>query len=320
VQHIVHTYDGTTERLYIDGVERPETVALSGDYSNWDTTDLFSIGNEAGSDRPFHGEVYLVAVYDRALSAAEVRQNFDAGKTASTNPNCPIVDSVSDLVIKDTTISDAQNYDSDAGIIFDNVVMAATANVVAASTFELHLRTGTRIVVGARFDARVKDRDGLSNRCEMKYFGNLKQEPGGDFDGDGLTNLQECQLGLSPCNADSDGDGMPDGWEVQHSLNPAVNDSSADADNDGLTNLEEYQHVTDPNNPDSDGDDMPDGWEVQNGIDPLADDADLDADNDGFSNLTEYQFGSMANDANSRPPLYDCQYDANGNLIQVVEH
>jgi hypothetical protein len=35
-----------------------------------------------------------------------------------------------------------------------------------------------------------------------------------DLDGDGLTNLQECNLGTDPTKRDSDCDGMDDAWEV----------------------------------------------------------------------------------------------------------
>jgi hypothetical protein len=217
-------------------------------------------------------------------------------------------------------INGTKIYDSPEGIVFDAATIQPAADVTADAAYEVTLKPGTLIATGARFVARMKDNDGLSNRCEMKYFGNLNEGPGGDFDDDDLTNLQECRIGLSPRNADTDGDGMPDGWEVQHGLNPTVNDSSADADGDGLTNLEEYQHGTDPNNPDSDGDGMPDGWEVQNGLDPLSDDANGDLDGDGYTNGVEYTFHTAANDADSKPPRYDFQYDDNGNLIQVVEH
>jgi beta-lactam-binding protein with PASTA domain len=89
VQHLVHTYDGNTERLFIDGVQQPATVALSGNYNSWDPTDWFNIGNEASSQRPFVGEIYLVAVYDRALSVADVQMNFNAGPNGDSTP--PVV-------------------------------------------------------------------------------------------------------------------------------------------------------------------------------------------------------------------------------------
>jgi LPXTG-site transpeptidase (sortase) family protein len=41
-----------------------------------------------------------------------------------------------------------------------------------------------------------------------------------DPDGDGLTNLQEFNLGTNPLKADTDGDGYPDGREVLNGYNP----------------------------------------------------------------------------------------------------
>jgi hypothetical protein len=66
-------------------------VSLSGSYTNWDATDLFNIGNEGSNERPFVGEIYLVAVYDRALSPVEVLQNFDAGPLGEPPVNQPPV-------------------------------------------------------------------------------------------------------------------------------------------------------------------------------------------------------------------------------------
>ena len=79
--HIVHTYDGTTERLYVNGVENPTTLARTGVFSNWDVADPLTLGNERTGDRPWAGTMRLMAVYDRALTPAEIQQNFDAGST-----------------------------------------------------------------------------------------------------------------------------------------------------------------------------------------------------------------------------------------------
>ena len=89
--HVVHTYDGTTERLYMDGVLHPTTVTSAGNFSNWDLTDLFNIANEASSDRPWHGTILIVAVYDRALANVEIIQNFTAGPNGGTVVNQPPV-------------------------------------------------------------------------------------------------------------------------------------------------------------------------------------------------------------------------------------
>jgi len=65
-----------------------------------------------------------------------------------------------------------------------------------------------------------------------------------DPDRDGLTNLQEFQLGTNPNNPDTDGDGLTDGDEVN-------------------------KYHTNPLLPDTDGDLIPDGVEIQTGTNPL---------------------------------------------------
>jgi glycopeptide antibiotics resistance protein len=52
---------------------------LGTDFSNWDQTFPFQLGNEASLDRPWIGTIYLVAIYDRALSQEEIHSHFRAG-------------------------------------------------------------------------------------------------------------------------------------------------------------------------------------------------------------------------------------------------
>lgn len=77
--HLVTTYDRDTVRVYVDGERRFEEDLDGADVSGWSRDYPLLVGNEATRDRPFEGEVYLVAVYDRALSASEVAQNHRAG-------------------------------------------------------------------------------------------------------------------------------------------------------------------------------------------------------------------------------------------------
>jgi hypothetical protein len=62
-------------RLYIDGVLDISTTAISYDSSISSTT---SIGRNPGFGEYWNGNVSFTQVYNRALTAAEIRQNFEA--------------------------------------------------------------------------------------------------------------------------------------------------------------------------------------------------------------------------------------------------
>ncbi len=93
-----------------------------------------------------------------------------------------------------------------------------------------------------------------------------------DADGDGLSNLEEFELGTSVNAADSDGDGIADGDEVNGdgTGSGGTDPTDPDSDDDGLLDGEELARGTDPNDPDSDDDGLSDGLETELGLDPLA--------------------------------------------------
>ena len=79
-----------------------------------------------------------------------------------------------------------------------------------------------------------------------------------DFDEDGLTNLQEYELGTEPYNDDTDGDGLNDGEEINTYITDPL---KVDTDDDGLEDGDEIYFETDPLNPDTDGNGVLDGDE-----------------------------------------------------------
>jgi hypothetical protein len=106
--------------------------------------------------------------------------------------------------------------------------------------------------------------------------------PSGDPDGDGLTNLQESQLGTNCSESDTDGDLLGDGWEVLYSLNPLLTDSAEDdLDGDNLSNLQEYLNYTDPFSNDTDNDGLNDSFEIS-WIEAVNGSTSFDSDGDGF--------------------------------------
>ena len=81
--HVVFTYVSSTtaRKTYIDGSVEASDTTIAGDFDNWDSGSDFelALANELTENRDWLGEFYLVAIYDSALSASEVTQNFNAG-------------------------------------------------------------------------------------------------------------------------------------------------------------------------------------------------------------------------------------------------
>jgi len=80
IVNAVYTYDGTNTRLYIDGV-LASTVAYTTD------PQYFGSGNRnlqlgrwghPGYERYFNGNIYQASLYNRALTASEILQNYNA--------------------------------------------------------------------------------------------------------------------------------------------------------------------------------------------------------------------------------------------------
>ncbi len=83
ITHVVGVYDNTSIKILVDGetiYEKP----LTGDIEYADLTNaptrIGALGASPGnvSDRYWHGNIYDVRFYDRALSDAELATNFDA--------------------------------------------------------------------------------------------------------------------------------------------------------------------------------------------------------------------------------------------------
>lgn len=77
--HLVatRTPDGVV-RLFLDGRE-VATNTVAGDMNRWPDDCRLVVGNEVGGERPWRGEIALVALYARALAAEEITRNFAAG-------------------------------------------------------------------------------------------------------------------------------------------------------------------------------------------------------------------------------------------------
>jgi len=169
------------------------------------------------------------------------------------------------------------------------------------------------------------DTDGLPNGWETEH-GLDPRDPDdatADADNDGLTNVDEYQLGTDPTVADTDGDGTSDaddlfptdGAETADADGDGIGDNAdTDDDNDGLLDVLEDGNgngrvdvaETDPFNSDTDGDGTSDGDEDANlngcveagETDPRL----SDTDGDGISDSVEVDMGTD-------PLLFDTDRD-----------
>ena len=142
------------------------------------------------------------------------------------------------------------------------------------------------------------DNDGMHDEWET-LFGLDPFDPSdavNDLDSDGLTNLDEFQLGTEPNNTDTDSDGLLDGDEVnRYQTSPQLADSDGDLLLDGL----EVELLSNPLSSDSDNDGLLDHYEYSFGTDINVDDAGNDLDSDGLTNLEEFQLGTEPNNTDT---------------------
>ena len=80
LQHVVMTFDPLRgRRIYVNGQDTGVQDVGGGTLGEWDNSFALVLGNEVSNDRPWAGVVRLVAIHDRALTEAQIQQNFDAG-------------------------------------------------------------------------------------------------------------------------------------------------------------------------------------------------------------------------------------------------
>ena len=199
---------------------------------------------------------------------------------------------------------------------------SATVSAPVAETYQWQVdyyldgsSTGT-VTTGNRFTFFVDDTDGdgLPDVFELEFTSpqsNVSMNPGDDDDNDGLTNLQEYNLGADPTNPDMDGDTLLDGDEVAGAgsrppTDPFKFDTDGDTLSDGVeSNTGVYISAsntgTNPISADTDIDGLPDNYEVTNAVPPsgTAMDPNADQDGDNLTNLEEYNLGTDPNNADT---------------------
>jgi hypothetical protein len=70
------TYNGTQITAYRNGIQKQQYNNPQSNYGN-----IVTIGTDTVNNRPFNGSIPAVQIYNRALSAQEILQNYNAQKS-----------------------------------------------------------------------------------------------------------------------------------------------------------------------------------------------------------------------------------------------
>ena len=78
--HVVFDWNGTTYDIWLDGVNTPTQYLSGNNPATLLTASSIKIGNDV-SNYAFNGQIPITKIYNRALTAQEVRQNYQQYKT-----------------------------------------------------------------------------------------------------------------------------------------------------------------------------------------------------------------------------------------------
>ena len=74
--HIVATYDGTVQKIYLNGVLCPDIEYWSGTIKSRPTYDTI-VGNISDHSQPFDGKIAIMRLYNKAFTADQAREAYE---------------------------------------------------------------------------------------------------------------------------------------------------------------------------------------------------------------------------------------------------
>lgn len=128
--------------IFVDGVA-VDTTATWGDLSQWSTGHPFVVGADPYQARGFRGTIHLVAMYDRALSDAEVTQNYDAGPSIEPDETPPVL---STPVTDTATTAASVQISADERVTVD-VTVATGGSTVGVTSSPAGLATDHEVII-----------------------------------------------------------------------------------------------------------------------------------------------------------------------------
>ena len=238
------------------------------------------------------------------------------------------------------------DYSSNSGTFYMDVEVPRSdlENTLGlAANTELRVAVFTAAYIGSGFSILYDVAGCEDDSCDLDDV--LSDSFAIDTDLDGLTDLEEAELGSDPEDADSDDDGVLDGDESQTDSDGdgLYGFEDCDSDDDGILDGTESgvktadlssdtdtsagcfvtdsdNQTTDPDDDDTDGGGLPDGiedWDYDGSIgswetDPNDPDDDADADGDLIADVLEGADDNVDTDGDGTPDYLDSDSDDDG--------
>lgn len=232
--HVVGTYDGTTARIYVNGVLDSQK-AFSGNISGNDALN-FEIGRRTNGGNQFRGGIDEVALYGDALSADRVLAHFEAASEAG-GAGGSVLDNDTDADGDTLTVS-ALNGDS--GNVGQATVLASGATITlnADGSFQYDPTTSATLNALAAgqsttdsFDYTIDDGNGETDSATVTVTVNGVNDAA-SISGDNAGAMTEDDAGDSGAMAVSDVDTGEAVFQAQSGTAGDYGDFSIDAAGD----------------------------------------------------------------------------------------
>jgi len=132
LQHVVATFDAASGRkVYVNGqLSIEENMS---DTLDWQDNQVLVLGNEATDDRLWQGVIKLVAIHNKALTAADVQQNYDAGTGNIVTMRFDVADKVGQAAFVEMQVAQLD----DKGYMFAKPVFVSDAIGIAVKNIRV---------------------------------------------------------------------------------------------------------------------------------------------------------------------------------------
>ncbi|WP_331344678.1 LamG domain-containing protein [Cellvibrio sp. UBA7661] len=212
LQHVVVTFDPIRgRRIYVNGEFTGDTDPEAGAVlKDWDSSFALAIGNDVSNNRPWAGSIRFLAIHKRAMSAGDIKTNFDVGVGAKYL----LLFNVSELVGTPLSfiVFDVQQFD-DYAYLFSSPFFTNLGDEKVSGSVDLKgLRigvNGTEAPVGqvfANLDTQISAAQMVEGRQPLSSLGTIiemKQGPEQDqffltFDQIGSNSYSRTPVAVPP--------------------------------------------------------------------------------------------------------------------------